>query len=275
MKMSSADFLDRLHEIPSVPKVVEELLATFDRDDATLDVVARLIGSDPGISAKVLRLANSPLYRRSRGFTSIYDAVMFIGLHAARTVVLGAGLAGAIHCPPGFQREAFWRYCLHTAVAARYFARAARADGDTAFTVGLIHAIGEPMMYASLPEAMHALDDRVPFADEERADAESSTFGFSFSDVSADLAERWNFPDTMTCAIRHACRPQAVNVFCPMAGFVWLGSRHAAAVELPVEPVAQRQDLVPLLDRLRVPVNTLQSLPPVTELAEGLEDLVA
>ena len=275
MRTTAHDFLDRLHEIPTIPKVVKELLATFERDDTTVDMVARLISSDPVISAKVLRLANSAFYKRARAFSNVNDAVMFIGLHATRTVVLGAALASSIKCPAGFQRESFWRYCLHTAVSARYFAKSAHADGDTAFTIGLIHAIGEPLMYASLAEQMLALDRKHALSHEDRATDENVTLGFCYSDVSADLAERWRFPEVMVDAIRHASQPLVGNSLCTMAGYVWLGARHAGAFELASTPLLQRMDLLPLVDRLHIPVSALHNLPSVTELAEGLEDLVS
>lgn len=53
----------RLHTLPSIPKVAQELIQQFDNPSSSLESVARNIERDPVIAAKVLRLANSPRFR--------------------------------------------------------------------------------------------------------------------------------------------------------------------------------------------------------------------
>lgn len=272
MAMPVVHFLNHLHDLPTVPKVVRELLATFDRNDATIESISTLIGSDPLISAKVLRLANSPFYRRPRGVASISEAVMFIGLHAARNLVLAASVAGTVRCPRGFSREAFWTFSLRSAAAGRYFAARAGGDAETVFTIGLIHAIGEPLLQGVYSAQMGKLDSRARFGSSARAAAESELFGFNYAEVSADLAERWCFPAVMSQAIRHSVKPLAARPFSEMAGFVWLGAQ--VAPEPRVEELLARADVVDCCARLRLPTAQLRDLPSMVELTHGLEDLV-
>lgn len=60
--VSADEVVARLKQLPSLPSAVSELLASFNDDDVEIDAIARLIAKDQGLSARVLRVANSPFY---------------------------------------------------------------------------------------------------------------------------------------------------------------------------------------------------------------------
>ena len=204
MLATTASLLNRIHTVPSLPLVVQGLIATFDARDIDVPRIARLIKTDPMITAKVLRLVNSAYYVRSRSIASVNDAVIYLGLDALRMLVVGAGFAQSVPVPASLGRELFWRYCLHTAVAAKYFAAQCDEDPEIAFTAGLLHAIGAPLMATSLPQPLTQIDAEVPFFDHDRARCERQLLGFAFSDLGADLADSWCFPRCVIDAIRAA-----------------------------------------------------------------------
>ena len=91
MLATTASLLNRIHTVPSLPLVVQSLIATFNARDIDVSRIARLIKTDPMITAKVLRLVNSAYYVRSRSIASVNDAVIYLGLDALRMLVVGAG----------------------------------------------------------------------------------------------------------------------------------------------------------------------------------------
>lgn len=276
MLATPANLMSRVHTLPTVPKVVQELIATFDQPQIDLVRIARLVNTDPVIAAKVLRLANSAYYRRSRTVTSVNDAIVFMGLDALRMLVVGAGFAASVKVPASLGRDLFWRYCLHTAVSARYFAGQCGEDAQAAFTAGLLHAIGEPLMVMAMEEELREVERQTRFFDRERAVCERAQVGFAYSDLGAELAESWRFPPGMVDAIRHAPEPLYAEEFSRPAACVYLGSHFAAGYERhdAVDISLMTLD-VRVLDLLGLELSVAEKMPTVDKLASGLEELVA
>ena len=262
--------------LPSLPKVVQELVIAFDKPDPDVNKIVALIGSDPVLTVKVLQVANSAFFRRSRTISSIKEATVFMGLHTVRLLVMGAGMVGAVRFLDRDSRTQFWRYSLHTAVGARYFARQLQLDGDTAFTAGLIHAIGQPLMRELLEDDLAAVDEAATFYDEQRAALECMALGYGFPDVGAALAESWHFPPQVSQAIRAAPSPFSCMPFSPLGACVHLGMRLASCSER-CEAQAAAFSLLDtrVLDTLQLRPDALESMPPMGELTEGLTALIA
>ncbi|MES2682719.1 MAG: HDOD domain-containing protein [Pseudomonadota bacterium] len=276
MLATSASLLSRIHSIPTMPKVVQALISTFDATDVDVPRIARLVNTDPAITAKVLRLANSSYYHRARAVASINDAVVFLGLDALRMLVIGAGFAGAIPVPQSLGRNLYWRYCLHTAVASKFFASQCSEDAETAFTAGLLHAIGEPLMATAMASELKQIDAEVSFYDHSRARHEREALGFAFSDLGGDLAESWCFPAAVVAAIRTAPAPLEQAEFSKLGACVYLGAHFAAAHERneSVEQAASTLD-ARVLDSVGIDLAKAFGMPSVRSLAEGLEELVS
>lgn len=276
MLATSASLLSRIHTIPTMPKVVQALISTFDAQEVDVPRIARLVNTDPAIAAKVLRLANSSYYHRARAVSTINDAVVFLGLDALRMLVIGAGFAGAVPVPQSLGRNLYWRYCLHTAVAAKFFAAQCSEDSETAFTAGLMHAIGEPLMAMSMEAELCGIDAEARFYDHERARCERAVIGFAFSDLGGDLAESWCFPASVVAAIRTAPEPLDQQTFSKLGACVYLGAHFAAAHERSesVDQAASTLD-ARVLDAVGIDLAKAFDMPPVRKLAEGLEELVA
>lgn len=276
MSVTTASLLSRIHSVPTLPKVVQALIATFNAPEVDVSRIARLVNADPMIAAKVLRLANSAYYHRSRKVSNINDAVVYLGLDALRMLVVGAGFAGAVSVPASLGRSLFWRYCLHTAVAAKFFARHCGEETETAFTAGLLHAIGEPLLVDAMREPLLALDAHTKFYDHERASCERAAVGFSFADLGADLADSWCFPAAVIAAIRSAPEPLEQADFSRLGACVYLGAHFAAASERDesVEQAAATLDSR-VMERVGIDLHKAFEMPTVQKLAEGLEELVS
>jgi HD-like signal output (HDOD) protein len=266
--------LDHVNNLPTVPKAIRDLMVEFERPEADVGRVSRLVGADPVLSAKLLRLANSTFYHRARTVTRLQDAVVFVGTHATRNLVMSVGLSGAVRFPAQFPVQAFWRYSLHSAVAARHLAQATQADAETAFAVGLMRALGEPLAASVMQEEMTALDRLCPFYDEGRTGTERSRLGFTYVDVTAALAERWHFPQPMVAALRESQgAPEG-----PGAGLgqlVALGAWMAGEFEWRRSPPSQLPLVISArLRSLGLEDAVLHDMPSLPHMSEGLEALV-
>ena len=144
--------------LPTIPKVVQEVIDSFNDDNVSIDEIARKLAADQVLSAKLLRLANSSYYHSSRSIGTVDDAVLMLGFMTVRTLVISSGLTGGFKAMPGVDLKQFWRYSMHTGVIAKCLAKKIGGNSDFAFTVGLMHAIGQLVMHAAMPEQTLQVD---------------------------------------------------------------------------------------------------------------------
>lgn len=230
--MQLEKLLKQPNALPSAPKVVRQLMATFDQEDVDLLRAAALIESDPVLTAKLIKIANSAFFGLHRSVTNVREAMNMMGLIKVRALVIGAALGDGFHRLGGVNLGQFWRYSLNSANLSRYIALPIRIDESTAFTSGLVHGIGELVMHAGMPEAMIDLDRSIPMLDLKRARAERGLFGYSYAEVGAALAREWKFPKKMIDAIEHQVAPFDNDVYEPIAGVIHIASWRARAEEL-------------------------------------------
>lgn len=280
--------LDQPNKLPTIPKVVQQLIKSFSDDDVSIHEISRQIATDPALSAKLLRLANSAYFHVSRTIGTVDDALRMLGFVMVRNLVLGNGMVAAFRNTPGMNLQQFWLYNLYTACASRWLAAAAEVNADMAFTVGLMHGIGQLQMHAGMPEAMAPLDQQTPVLDSKRAAQEKLALGFHHGDVAAELARLWNFPESIIVALRNTPLPLDGEEFSESAAFVHLGAWRARMEVLSVpgdelaasypHAVAKRLGLgphwVPALAGEK-PDPAKPPMPPLKDLTAGLEAMLA
>ena len=93
-------FLQFAADLPPLPETAQRLIASFGREDLSLRELSALIGQDPALTARLLRLANSARYSPRERITRLQDAAAVVGLGPLRALALGACLqAPSRRCP--------------------------------------------------------------------------------------------------------------------------------------------------------------------------------
>ena len=262
--------------LPAVPKIVHELIDSFNNEDVSIEDIAKKLAADPVLSARLLRLANSAYYHVSRTVGSVDDALMMLGFVTVRTLVISSGLTSGFKAMPGMDLNAFWRYGMHTAAVSRWLAKASHNNVDMAFTVGLMHGIGQLVMHAGMPEQMLQIDKLVGPMDPRRFDIESSSFGYNFATVGAELARQWKFPPAFSEAIDQFPAPLVHSPVNPISAIIHLAAWRARAEHNGLSG-AEMVATVPgdVCQQLDMTGDQfIADMPPLSELCEGLEALV-
>lgn len=264
------------HALPTAPKVVAELIHSFNDASASTEDISAKVATDPVLSAKLLRLANSAYYHVSRSIGTVDDAVLMLGFITVRTLVISSGLVSGFKTVPGLDLQQFWRYSLHTAVAAKWIAREAGENTDLAFTIGMMHGIGQLVMHAAMPEQAMQLDKIAPPLDSRRIDAEQASLGYCYADVGAELATRWKFPAPFAAGIAAFPDPLQHTPVNRMAAVLHLAAWRArieTSQLTPDEVSACYPGAVAAALGLTDGVLT-DKMPSLDELSAGLEELV-
>jgi len=269
--------LDQPHKLPTVPAVTQKLIASFSDEDVSFKQIAAQITADPALTAKLLRLANSAYFHLSRTIGTVDEALQMLGFVMVRNLVLGNGMANAFRNTKGMDLQQFWLYNLYAASSARWLAVKAGANSDLAFTVGLMHGLGQLQMHVAAPDAVLPLDKVKPVLDAGRAALETEKLGFHHGEVAAELAAMWNFPAPIVQALRHVPDPLVPAEFSAASGCVHLGA-WIARNAIAKASAAQLQNSFPqaVANQLGVAWELVGSdMPPVSELSAGLEDMLA
>lgn len=262
-------------QLPAMPEVAQRLLESFDRDDVSLQTLAILIGKDPALSAKVLRLANSARYSPSRAVSSLSDAAAGLGLRTLRDLTLSACLSSTFPAARGFDRLTFWRGNLALAVYAQSLARALNVEEDMAYMAGLTLRTGQVLMLMVNADRTLAVQSHAKAVD-SRIGYEEALIGVSHPLLSARLASAWRFPTAIVTAFEAAADPMACKPFSRLGACLRLASVVTDARELGLDASASLLETqAPLLDHLRLDLAWLETHLPDHRLATaGVEDLL-
>lgn len=248
---SMQKIFDHVLEMPSISKVVQELIESFNDPRANVDAVAKKIRMDQALSAKVLRLANSARYGTGRKVASIDSAVVMLGFDSLRTLVVASGVTGAFRKVPHLDMKEYWRETFLVASVCKSIAKHAGLDAETAFTCGLMHSVGEVLLYLADGETMSRIDALVREG-ANRVDLERNQLGFDYAQVGEELAKRWNFPDRITHAVGQHTNLSSVKEIDPYALVIYLACYLAKA---RLKNVPKQQILGEFPTELAAPLN--------------------
>lgn len=237
----------RVNELPALPQAAMRALQTLRREDASLEEVAADLACDASLTARILRLANSPFYGVPGRISSAREAAQILGRRTLESMLTLAAVSGQFtgqRCP-AFDGSAFWRHALASAIAARGLARAAGMDEDRAFVAALLHDIGLLAMSVYFPESLAALILQARTGDMELCAVERLYGLTAHADIGAWIAAHWRLPAQVVQAIAAHHGPSVdANPAGSLADCVHVASAIAHALDVADLP----HELVPAID---------------------------
>jgi HD-like signal output (HDOD) protein len=274
--MKLEEVFEQTHKLPTIPKVVQELIDSFSRDDIDIETIAKKIALDQVITAKVLRLANSAHFGASRQIASVNEAVVVLGFNTVRTLVVASGVTGAFITTPGFDRKRFWKHSLRVATLAKWLSKYAKYNGEIAFTTGMIHSIGEMLIHIVAPELAAKIDQYVENGAADRVALETNNIGFDYVMVGEELARRWNFPVEIQMAVKYQNTPNDQEPSSQLSHILHLALYLTHNEEKSKDiPTLAKGLSVSSLDALEIDIDTLNvRLVEIKDLTCGMEEMI-
>lgn len=197
-------------KIPPRPEALIRFQEESRKQNPDLGALARLVGSDVGLSGAVLQVVNSPLFRLSRKVVSVDQAALLLGLNKLASVVRVVAIKSTL--APGLGLERFWESAEEVARACAFLAaHKSWADPEEAYTLGLFHDCGIPIMMLGFPGYGNPL--RQPSAEEDDSagyygdgegnilESEGAHYGINHAAVGYGLGRSWFLPDSLCQAI--------------------------------------------------------------------------
>lgn len=201
---SEAEFLAKLqHDIdhkklilPTLPEVALQVKNAADDDNITLQQLAGIVATDAALSARLLQVANSPLYRANHHIDNLQVAITRMGKSVARNLVTSFVMQQMFQPTSEFLDQRFrtlWEHSVQVAAISRALAKQVpNLDPEQAMLAGLIHDIGTLPILAAAEEIdelvvdVEALDDLIFHLHPQ---------------LGKMIVENWGFPDSLSAVV--------------------------------------------------------------------------
>lgn len=194
-----ADIESNRIRLPTLPAISLEALLVVNDAGSSMADVARIISKDTSMAARLVRYANSPLYRGVNTVTSVKMAITRIGFDAVKNAILSLAMRDVFTTafkPLQSRMEALWKHSVDVATKATLLAsHFPHLNKDEAMLAGLIHDVG------TIPVLIKATEYPVLLEKEENLDKVIDKLHMS---IGKFMLSRWNFdPGLVDVAASH------------------------------------------------------------------------
>lgn len=196
---SMTDYSQYLKNMPVIPDIASKILTvTEEKVDISFRELENTIKMDPGLSAKILKVANSALYARQREVKNLQTAITLLGFKTIKSLVLLITASNMFSRNQNMEfYRFFWKHSILNAFMAKNIAEKTgfKQLADECFLSGLLHDIGQVALYNANPGKYSQVLALAKTEMKRISEIEDSLFGTNHRDVGAQVLTNWSFPD--------------------------------------------------------------------------------
>ena len=188
----------------------------MDDPDYTMEEVALLVGSDPGMATRFLRVVNTPLNRRVRKIETVSHTVSLLGICQVHDIVLSASVAEAFEGigTKVMNIKKFWQRSFYCAVMTRQLALDCEIiENDRFFVTGLLHDIGHLFTYIAIPEESQKAILSAKKLQRPLYQVERDLLGFDYAKLGGYMMQQWGLPRPLQATTWFHPEPCKANQF--------------------------------------------------------------
>lgn len=197
-------------DLPPIPDIMQRIVAKISNANVTIDEIVDCI-TDQILVSKILKICNSPYYRRVGKVSTLRDAILYIGFKSLVSIVTVHSLS-SFSPRNATEIRGVLQHCLVCAMIARQIAQDMRGDYEQAFICGLLHDIGKTVMLDMLYDYILSHEVRERLVSDHHAE------------IGYLLAKKWNFDDTIQNCIRYHHTPELAGSHTHLVEIVYLSN---------------------------------------------------
>lgn len=234
-KQATLDLINSVEFLPISKKILEDTMSIIDNHSLTPEQLAEIISKDQAAVAKILALANSPVYGLSKKVSTIEIALILLGIENIKEHLISIAILAnkKEESNPYFLWDEFNKHCYLTAHLSQIIA------GDfnyritkEAFVAGLLQDIGIPIIHQYLSDEFRLISELKFYRKFSQTSAEKLVLGKTHEDIGALLLEKWNYPENLIDSIKYHHKPSEAKVNPKLAAIVHLAN-HIISKNLP------------------------------------------
>ncbi len=196
----------KISDLPTIPNVLMRIWSVLECPDSSSSDIERIISLDQALTAKVIRLANSPFYHMPSEISSVKSAIVNVGFDAVKNLVIAVSVTSMLKKLKGtnryFPMRDFWRHSVGVGVASKMFARKVEGvDSELCFCAGILHDIGKFAMNLLFPDKYAEALSTAAGGGLYIREAEKIVIGTDHARIGGLFAEHWNFSRELRCII--------------------------------------------------------------------------
>jgi putative nucleotidyltransferase with HDIG domain len=216
MPISARQLVKDINHLVTLPDLCLRMDQVLNDARSSAMDIANIVSQDPALTARILRIANSPYYGFPSKIDSVSRAITVIGTQDLYQLVLATSVIDVVD-QTRIERdmlETFWRHSLMTGLVARDLARKCDTpvlQVERMFVAGLLHDIGSIVMALRIPELSKVMMRCADKLEMTISQAEQNVFDLDHGMVGAELMANWNLPEMLQQCARHHHEPEDAN----------------------------------------------------------------
>lgn len=258
MNNASLEYATKASSSFSIPDICLKIRDMLDDETSGVEEIGKLVSLDPALSSKLLKLANSPLFRFRSQVDSISKAINVLGGEATYNLVMAETARDAFNHfgAGGIDLKRFWLQSLYSGLIAKYLAKLLRIRGsERFFLLGLLHNLAELVVTSENPDlAQKCVSDdltNMPWQ------LQSDILGFTYAQCSSQILQIWQLPTQISLPIGLA-HDEEKAMESKEIGIVYTAVRAGFAMSL-TPPVSHHEIIgVAILDSTALGTENLQ-----------------
>lgn len=231
------------YELPTFPRIVNEAISMISSADVNLSDVGELLGKDPGVSARLLKMVNSAAFAPRRPIESVTQAVTMLGRNPVESLLISIAVKRSLPQDPGngFDNHEFWvMSARRAAMAAEIAGRTDPPSRSSTFTAALLLDMAIPVLAGRQDQYMATMAESGQVGS-VLCELEEARFGWTHAEVGSWMGATWEFPEHLVDLIADHHNLESEEGPVPVASLVSLLD--------PPEDQERLDALVELVDR--------------------------
>lgn len=219
--------IGKLTQLPSQPRIHRELCQALTDPNVSLKEVAKIVGQDSSLCAKILQIVNSAFFGLPQRMVKIDQAVFYLGFDVIKGLALSLEVFSELAntSAGAFDHRMFQLHAIQTGQLAKQLV-ADPAMGDSAFIAGMLHDLGQVVLATQLADEYAQMQREAADSGCPPFSLETRCLGATHAEVGAYLLGLWGLPKAVVDAANHHHRPMQGD--CPTT-FDVTGAVHVAS----------------------------------------------
>ncbi len=206
----SSRWIGEVSGLASPPDVYIKVFDLMESPTAAAEDMGLIISQDPSLTARLLKIVNSPMYSFSSRIDTVSRAVTVVGLRELYSLVVAVSAVKSFSAIPNdvVNMDTFWRHSIYCGIISRLLAKRCHVlHTERLFIAGLLHDIGSLVIYNRAPDIAKRILEIAEGDEEKVFNAELQELGFSHAELGGELLKEWTLPESLQDAVAFHHQP--------------------------------------------------------------------